>query len=66
LKNGYLVGMLAGAIAGFINNIVSVASIYLAEIIGLWESKVAYDISLWIDRFTSHLSLNIIWGARAK
>jgi len=54
--------MLAGAIAGFVNNIIATASMYLAEIIGLWEPKVAYDISLWMVRFTSHLSLNIIWG----
>ena len=62
LKNGYHVGMVAGAIAGFVDNIASVLAIYLAEFIGLWETKVTYDFSLWIARFSSGLSLNIIWG----
>jgi hypothetical protein len=62
MKNGYIMGMVAGAIAGFVDNIASVLAMYLAEIIGLWDPKVTYDVSLWIDRFSSHLALNIIWG----
>jgi hypothetical protein len=61
MKNGYQKGLLAGAIAGFVDNTVSILSIVMAWIIGLWEAT-SWEISYFIDVFLSHLSLNIIWG----
>ena len=57
--------MIAGAIAGAVDNITSVAVMIVAFTIGLMEPAGRPDIwslELYITWATSHLSLNIIWG----
>ena len=65
MKNGYLMGMIAGAIAGLIDNFASVTSMLIPQLIGWWESMagtLTWTFSFLIAQFTSHLAINMIWG----
>ena len=64
MKNGYPKGMIAGAIAGVIDNIASVVVMYFGIAIGIMElgGLEIWSLEVFIIWATSHLSLNVIWG----
>ena len=57
--------MIAGAIAGVVDNFASVISLLVPQAIGWWKpmaGPLTWNISFLITQFTSHLALNMIWG----
>jgi hypothetical protein len=63
MKNGYVVGGIAGAIAGFFDGIISFIVGYFFMMIGIWEPTqplTLSDVILWLT--SGSLPYNIFWG----
>jgi len=63
LKIGYQKSIIAGAIAGFVDGIVSYISVFIAPSLGLWEAiPGTLTFSYIIVQLSAQIPFNMMWG----